>query len=202
MTDRQKEKQYRRLQDVSPHRWREVKATLTRRATERLDAALIRDERGVPKLVGGRTKKGAHSEVVLQMNALDYYIVETIKKLYEFKWEWREDLDIEQQCLVILDNLISKQAKKFQRQTMKQVDLDVDNLKEEEEPLDEEEEKPQWYEEAKQQMQDSPELVELMDAIDQYDTPRERCKRLGIDGRQYENLRKKCGRRLNKILIK
>ena len=71
MTNREKQEQLTRLEKVSPHEWRGVRVALTRRATERLNAVLIRDERGVPKLVGGRTKSGAHSAVVLQMNALD-----------------------------------------------------------------------------------------------------------------------------------
>ena len=43
-----------------------------------------------------------------------------------------------------------------------------------------------------------------MDAIDQLDDPKPKdvCGLLGIDGRQYDNLRKKLNRRLTKIIQK
>lgn len=203
MTDKQKQEQLKRLLEVSPHEWREVREALARRTTERLNATLIRGIHGEPKLVGGRTLKGAHSDIVLRMNAFDYYTEEPIIKLFDCKWEWRPDLSIKDQVLIVLDSMISKQAEKFQRQAMKQVDLNVENIKEEEEPIDEVQfVNPSWYNEAREEVKDEPELVQLMDAINRFPTPRERCQWLGIDGRQYENLRKKIGRRLKKYTIK
>lgn len=202
MTNEKKQKQLERLLRVPPQEWREVKIALTRRLTERLNAIVICGEHGEPRLVGGRTQSGAHSEVVLQMNALDYYVDETILKLYECLWEWREELSIKEQCLIVLDNLVSKQGKKFQRQTVRQVDVDVETLREDEEPTDEEDEGARWYDTAMEQVKDEPELEMFLVAIDQLDTPRERCKWLGIDSRQYDNLRKKVSRRLNKIIRK
>ena len=57
MTETEKLKQLERLQRVPPEEWREVRKALVRRMTERLWAKVEPDERGVPRLVGGKTKE-------------------------------------------------------------------------------------------------------------------------------------------------
>jgi hypothetical protein len=50
--------------------------------TERLNAKVACDDRGVPYLVGGKTQNGAHSAMVLNGNALDVYMQRTFDALY------------------------------------------------------------------------------------------------------------------------
>lgn len=56
-----------------------------------------------------RTKTGAHGEKNLGMNAIDYYVGESIKRLYDPKgWDWKfEKLSLAEQLMRIANKLIS-----------------------------------------------------------------------------------------------
>lgn len=204
MTEKEKLKQLERLQAVPNEVWRKVREALVRRMTERLWAVVVCDERGVPRLVGGKTTKGAHSELVLKGNALDVYMQETFDGLY-FTWRWPEDRTIEEQALIVLDSVISKSVDRYRRNPeLPPSDIDVDTLTEDEHPLFAPDDDDGWYEKALEELKDEPELLDFMEAIDQLDQPKPRdvCELLGIDSRQYDNLRKKMNRRLTKIIQK
>lgn len=205
MTETEKLKQLERLQKVTPQEWRKVREALVRRMTERLNAHVVCDERGVPCLVGGKTQSGAHSESVLKGNALDVYMQRTFDALY-FKWKWPEGRDIVEQALTVLDSVISKNVDKYRRHPeLPPAPIDVDTLTEEQQPIfGEDDDDDGWIEKARDELKDEPELLELMDAIDQLDNPKPKdvCRLLGIDSRKYDNLRKKLNRRLTKILQK
>lgn len=197
-------KQLKRLQKVSPQEWRKVREALVRRMTERLWATVERDERGVPRLVGGKTMKGAHSEQVLKGNALDVYMEETFDGLY-FTWVWPEERTIEEQALTVLDSVISKHVDKYKRSPeLPPRDIDVDTLTEDEQPQFMADDDNGWYEQAREELKDEPDLLRFMEAIDHFERPKPKdvCELMGIDGRQYENLRKKLNRRLTKIIQK
>lgn len=205
MTEEEKLKQLERLQRVPPQEWRKVRDALVRRMTERLNAKVAYDDRGVPYLVGGKTQNGAHSEMVLNGNALDVYMQRTFDALY-FKWKWPEGRDIVEQAVIVLDSVISKSVDKYKRHpVLPPAPIDVDTLTEDEQPLfGEDDNDDGWVDKAREELKDEPDLLALMDAIDQLDDPKPKdvCGLLGIDGRQYDNLRKKLNRRLTKIIQK
>ena len=205
MTEEEKLKQLERLQRVPPQEWRKVREALVRRMTERLNAKVAYDDRGVPYLVGGKTQNGAHSEMVLNGNALDVYMQRTFDALY-FNWKWPEGRDIVEQAVVVLDSVISKSVDKYKRHpVLPPAPIDVDTLTEDEQPLfGEDDDDDGWVDKAREELKDEPDLLALMDAIDQLDDPKPKdvCRLLGIDGRQYDNLRKKLNRRLTKIIQK
>ena len=61
-------------------------------------------------------KRGAHSEKELGCPALDYYITESISKIYQFKWIWdHERVTIEEQIITIAQSLISRQVDSYKR---------------------------------------------------------------------------------------
>lgn len=205
MTEEEKLKQLERLQRVPPQEWRKVRETLVRRMTERLNAKVAYDDRGVPYLVGGKTQNGAHSAMVLNGNALDVYMQRTFEALY-FKWKWPEGRDIVEQAVIVLDSVISKSVDKYKRHpVLPPASIDVDALTEDEQPVfGEDDDDDGWIDKAREELKDEPDLLALMDAIDQLDDPKPKdvCGLLGIDGRQYDNLRKKLNRRLTKIIQK
>lgn len=205
MTEEEKLQQLERLQRVPPQEWRKVREALVRRMTERLKAKVVYDDRGVPYLVGGKTQNGAHSEMVLNGNALDVYMQRTFDALY-FKWKWPEGREIVDQALTVLDSVISKSVDKYKRNpVLPPAPIDVDTLAEDEQPLfGEDDDDDGWIDKAREELKDEPDLLALMDAIDQLDDPKPKdvCQLLGIDSRQYDNLRKKLNRRLTKIIQK
>lgn len=70
MNDQQKLKQLERLDRVTDQEWREVRLALARRLAWRLKAVILTGEHGELILVGGKTRKGAHSEANLSMPPL------------------------------------------------------------------------------------------------------------------------------------
>lgn len=62
-----------------------------------------------------RTKSGAHSEKNLGMNPIDYYVGESIKRLYDPNgWDWKfEKFTIEQQLMRIANKLISGKVDEY-----------------------------------------------------------------------------------------
>ncbi|MCA0447327.1 MAG: hypothetical protein LCH54_13970 [Bacteroidetes bacterium] len=62
-----------------------------------------------------RTKSGAHCEKNLGMKAVDYYVGESIKRLYEPNgWDWKfENLTITQQLIRIANKLISDKVAEY-----------------------------------------------------------------------------------------
>lgn len=205
MTETERLQQLERLQKVPPQDWRKVREALVRRMTERLKAFIVCDERGVPRLVGGKTQSGAHSELVLNGNALDVYMQETFDGLY-FTWKWPESRSIVDQALTVLDSVISKHVDKYKRNPkLPPPDIDVDTLTEDEHPLfGEDDDDNGWIDKAMDELKDEPELLEFIEAIDHFDKPKPKdvCSLMGIDSRKYENLRKKLNRRLTKIVQK
>jgi len=62
-----------------------------------------------------RTKSGAHGEKNLGMNAIDYYVGECVKRLYEPNgWDWKfEKFTFAQQLMRIANKLISDKVTDF-----------------------------------------------------------------------------------------
>ncbi len=62
-----------------------------------------------------RTKNGAHGEKNLGMNAIDYYVGESIKKLYDPNgWDWKfEKYSLTEQLIRIANKLISDKVKSY-----------------------------------------------------------------------------------------
>ena len=64
-----------------------------------------------------RTKSGAHGEKNLGMNAIDYYVGESIKRLYDPKgWDWKfESYTLSEQLIRIANKLISDKVANFKK---------------------------------------------------------------------------------------
>lgn len=62
-----------------------------------------------------RTKSGAHGEKNLGMNAIDYYVGESFKRLYDPNgWDWKfEKFTLEQQLMRIANKLISGKVDEY-----------------------------------------------------------------------------------------
>jgi len=62
-----------------------------------------------------RTKSGAHSEKNLGMNAIDFYVGESVKRLYEPKgWDWKfEKFTLAEQLMRIANKLISYKVEEY-----------------------------------------------------------------------------------------
>ena len=62
-----------------------------------------------------RTKTGAHGEKNLGMNAIDYYVGESIKRLYDPNgWDWKfEKLTLAEQLMRIANKLISDKVSDY-----------------------------------------------------------------------------------------
>lgn len=62
-----------------------------------------------------RTKIGAHGEKNLGMDAIDYYVGESVKKLYDPNgWDWKfEVLSLAEQLMRIANKLISDKVKSY-----------------------------------------------------------------------------------------
>lgn len=62
-----------------------------------------------------RTKSGAHSEKYLGINPIDYYVGESIKRLYDPNgWDWKfEKFTLEQQLMRIANKLISGKVDEY-----------------------------------------------------------------------------------------
>lgn len=62
-----------------------------------------------------RTKTGAHSEQFLGMKAVDYYVGESIKRLYDpAGWDWKfEERSLAEQLIRIANKIISDKIKQY-----------------------------------------------------------------------------------------
>ena len=153
--------------------------------------------------MGGKTRSGAHSEANLKMPPLDYYVEKVMMALLDCSRTWGDDVELIDQCYIVLDSMLSHEVEKFvNKPEPPPADVDLDTLGEEDEPFANEPERGWTFDEVLKKFKDEPELARFLEAIDMFDTTRERCAWLGIDGRQYENLRKKINRRLIKIIKK
>lgn len=94
------EKQILRIQRISATEWDE--------AIKKLGVYILRTIRG-------KTKYGAHSELVLGMSALDYYTGEAIEALLSGEWEWKEEMSLSDQLTRIAWSKISAQVEKYKR---------------------------------------------------------------------------------------
>jgi hypothetical protein len=66
------------------------------------------------KKLFNKTQYGAHSEKELGLPAIDYYLNESIAKLFAFDWEWKfEKYNIIEQIIRIASSLISKNVDKY-----------------------------------------------------------------------------------------
>lgn len=67
------------------------------------------------------TGYGAHSEEELGYPAIDYYINEAIKKVFEFEWTWDvENVELEKHIITICQSLISRQVDSYIRKEGKE----------------------------------------------------------------------------------
>lgn len=73
-----------------------------------------------------RTKKGAHSEENLGIPAVEFYVGESVKKLYDPKgWDWKfEERSLAEQLIRIANKLISDKPKQFLNKQAKKPVLD------------------------------------------------------------------------------
>lgn len=63
----------------------------------------------------GRTKYGAHAEENLGMPAVDYYVGETISRLFEGVRDWKfETRSLEEEFIRIIDSMISEEVRKIE----------------------------------------------------------------------------------------
>lgn len=61
-----------------------------------------------------RQQMGAHSPQNLGMPAIDYYLQNAIKKLYEGTWDWQfEKYSLEEQLIRMIDSMISEEVRKY-----------------------------------------------------------------------------------------
>ena len=90
----------KRLSGVSEKQWREALDEVTAYLRWRL---------------AGKTQRGAHSEKVLGMPALDYYQEEAVVKLIEGEWKWQERFTLGKQLEKIAADLVTKQVQKWER---------------------------------------------------------------------------------------
>lgn len=73
-----------------------------------------------------RTKVGAHSQDFLGMPAIEFYVGESVKRLYDPKgWDWKfEERTLAEQLIRIANKLISDKPKQFQKHQSKTPDID------------------------------------------------------------------------------
>lgn len=77
-----------------------------------------------------RTKKGAHCEQRLGMSAVDYYVGNACKALFEQTWTWQyEEIEILPQMIRVIDSMISNEVRKYkvEQKQNKQLPILVSN---------------------------------------------------------------------------
>lgn len=63
-----------------------------------------------------RTKSGAHCEKNLGMEPIDYYVGESVRRLFDPEgWEWQERFDLETQLKQVAQSIISKKVRDYKR---------------------------------------------------------------------------------------
>lgn len=68
------------------------------------------------KKLYNKTAYGAHSETTLGVPAIDYYLNESIAKLYSFEWEWKfKEFDMVDQIIRVAFSMISNNVDKYRR---------------------------------------------------------------------------------------
>ena len=113
MTDEQKLLQQQKLAALSPRDWKDAVNETVRCITKRLRASRVTLDNGTQELVGGLTDYGPHSEHHLGENALQYYVSNAIKKLYEGDWEWQERFSLGEQLSRVALRLIQNENEKY-----------------------------------------------------------------------------------------
>ena len=202
-----------RLEGVSEQEWREALDELTAYLTWRLR---------------GKTRRGAHSEKVLGMSALDYYQEEAVVKLIEGVWKWQERLTLGKQLIQIATNLITKQRERYQRAHPWEEDPESDDSSEELRVKSEEfcrkapqfvevmdperipdmidddgqEELDETYELVMSVVKDDVELVEYVEAIRECNSFKDLPEKMGISIKRVYRLQEKLMRRVKKIKVK
>ena len=71
---------------------------------------------------------GAHSEAELGFPALDYYIDEAVKKIYQFDWYWDfKNVKLEKHIITIANSLISRQVDSYERKQGKEKKIEYND---------------------------------------------------------------------------
>lgn len=132
-----------------------------------------------------RTKTGAHGKQSLGMNAIDFYVGESIKRLFDPNgWDWKfEKLTLSQQLTRIANKLISDQVEKYVREKeLKTIPIDKDAG--ELYDLEDDQTDNDWYEKASER------LITLALEISQDDDKLFYFATLYFDNYKYEDISK------------
>lgn len=112
-----KEKQKRRLLAISEKEWTEVVKKLTCYVHNKLF---------------GKTLYGAHSEKELGVNAVDYYVTESLSKLYNCDWEWKQEYNLTEQLIRIAGSMISANVEKYKTRAESNKNIDFVSIESDE----------------------------------------------------------------------
>lgn len=141
----------------------------------------------------GNLKSGAFSERSLGEPAEKYFVHESIKKLWECTWEWRDDLQLEQQLRLIIVSMMSEAVRKFKQRGGKDSLTLNENLKIE---ADIEESNSDFYEWAELAVDGDDDLEQYLKAFKKYGSPPEIAQEMGIAVKDVYNLTKRLKRKL------
>ena len=173
------EKQLLRIQRISDAEWRE--------AIKKLGVYILRTIRG-------KTKYGAHSELVLGMSALDYYTGEAIEALLSGEWEWKEEMMLYDQLTRIAWSKISAQVEKYKRRMELHSTVELNMASNVLNPEDVSEE---YYMICQEAALGDDELESYVKAVHRCNTFDEVCSEMGISDKKYiYNLQRKLKRRI------
>ena len=171
--------QLERIQRITEAEWREALKELSVYIMRRLH---------------GRTKYGAHSQSVLGMDPLDYYIGESVSALLSGEWKWKDDHPLSDQLQRIAWSKINKQVKQYELRKSVLSTLDLDSSADIATP---DEESDIFFEECQRAANGDMELELYVQAIHDCNSFEEICEDLGIADRQYiYNLQRKLKRRI------
>lgn len=102
-----REQALKRLQEISDEEMRDAIKELTLHVKARLRFGSLAD----------RTKSGAHSEASLGVDPIDYYVGDSIKRLFDPDgWEWKfERFTLAEQLKRIANKLLSDSVERYKR---------------------------------------------------------------------------------------
>lgn len=99
---------------------RKIQVQLDKISEQEWEEVCIRCKSILKKKLFNKTSFGAHSEKELGTPAIDYYLHESISKIFSFEWEWKyEKYDITEQLIRVAGSLISKKVDKYRNKVEK-----------------------------------------------------------------------------------
>lgn len=106
------EEKLKRLTEISHEEWAKIVKDLSKFVQAKLFA---------------KTLYGAHSEKELGVNPIEYYVDESIAKIYE-TWEWKEEYSLLEQLKRIAGSLISENVRKYKANSQTTISIDSEDL--------------------------------------------------------------------------